>query len=324
MYERSEMLTLVTNASAVGNNLTIQFSPQTKKALTVAVIHDGYINVVPICNTEIRAKYIPCIERGTRPRTVITSVTQVMWCIVGKQQIFVVASSIGVQIFDAEGRICKFSHPCLDLPEASSSFARGLALIGDDLLCVGNSSGTIRIFKIPEDSDELEKVECKHIHEKAVTDIASSTEENLLVTADDSGAVCLWKMEQELEPVSSFPTYGYPCTSLKMWKDFVLCGYGSGHIRVFDTKTAGLVSEIAGHARWITAIDIAPGTGYLLSVSEDSFAKVWHISRDGKVTHKFSTQVQDSLLVGGRFLSSEGDSFCVASYDSCDVVCYAT
>jgi hypothetical protein len=62
---------------------------------------------------------------------------QVMWCAVGRQQVFVVASSLGMQIFDEDGRVCKFSHPCMDMPDTVGSFARGLALIGHDMLCVG-------------------------------------------------------------------------------------------------------------------------------------------------------------------------------------------
>jgi len=41
-----------------------------------------------------------------------------------------------------------------------------------------------------------------------------------------------------------------------------------------------------------------------------------------QVTHKFAAQVQDGVLVGGRFLTAAGDKFCVAAYDSCDVICY--
>jgi WD40 repeat protein len=71
-----------------------------------------------------------------------------------------------------------------------------------------------------------------------------------------------------------------------MWKDFILGAYGSGHIRVFGIQTLSLICEIAAHARWITATDIAPDTGYFLSASEDSFVKIWQIStEDGRVSH---------------------------------------
>ncbi|XP_021913150.1 WD repeat-containing protein 54-like isoform X3 [Zootermopsis nevadensis] len=285
MYERNGTLTLVSSATAIANNLSVQFAPQTKTAQTIAVIHEGYINVIPVYNSEIRAKYIPCVESGTKPRHVSTSVTQVMWCDVKRHQLLVVASSLGVQIFDEDGRVCKFSHPCVDMPDGGGNFARGLALIGHDMLCVGNSSGTIRIFHIPEDLDPVVKIDHKQVHKKAVTDIAASvTGGNLVVTADDSGELSLWRLERELHLVSMFPTFRYPCTSLKIWEGFILCAFGSGHIRVFGTKTLSLVCEVAAHARWITAADLAPDTGYFLSVSEDSFVKVWQISkRDGMV-----------------------------------------
>jgi hypothetical protein len=77
MYKRNKTLTLVTSASAIGSNLSVEYVPQTKAALTVAVIHEGYINVIPVDSSEIKPRYIPCVESGTRPRHVSTSVTQV-------------------------------------------------------------------------------------------------------------------------------------------------------------------------------------------------------------------------------------------------------
>jgi len=60
-----------------------------------------------------------------------------MWYNVRGQQLFVVASSLGIQIFDEDGQVCKFSHPCTDCPDVGSTFARGLAMIEHDMLCVG-------------------------------------------------------------------------------------------------------------------------------------------------------------------------------------------
>jgi WD40 repeat protein len=71
----------------------------------------------------------------------------------------------------------------------------------------GNSSGTIRIFHIPEDLDRVVKIERRQIHKKAVTDIATSVTSNLIVTADDSGELSLWRLEQDLQPVYTFPTF---------------------------------------------------------------------------------------------------------------------
>lgn len=60
----------------------------------------------------------------------------------------------------------------------------------------------------------------------------------------------------------------------------IIAAYGSGHIRLFSTSTSSepqLLVEVAAHARWITALDVAMDEGTVLSVSEDSFVKVWDI-----------------------------------------------
>jgi len=53
----------------------------------------------------------------------------------------------------------------------------------------------------------------------------------------------------------------FPCSSLAFYKDHVIGGYGTGHIRVFNIATGKIVLEICGHARWINAIDVAENTG---------------------------------------------------------------
>lgn len=72
-----------------------------------------------------------------------------------------------------------------------------------------------------------------------------------------------------------------------MWKGFLAAGYGSGHIRLFsineNRREVSLSVEVAAHAKWITALDIAPESGFILSVSEDSFAKVWHVVKGDTV-----------------------------------------
>jgi hypothetical protein len=42
-----------------------------------------------------------------------------------------------------------------------------------------------------------------------------------------------------------------------LWKDVVIGGYATGHIRMFDVKTGDIRIEIAAHARYITALDVA-------------------------------------------------------------------
>ena len=73
---------------------------------------------------------------------------------------------------------------------------------------VGNNTGKIRIFHALNKSESIEIIESKQCHEKAITDLAGSESGNLLVSSDDSGAVCLWKLNEELQLVCDFPTFG--------------------------------------------------------------------------------------------------------------------
>jgi WD40 repeat protein len=71
--------------------------------------------------------------------------------------------------------------------------------------------------------------------------------------------------------------FSVPCSSLALWRDIIIGGYGDGQIRLYCAKTAKLAATINAHARWVNAIDIAPETGRVLSVSEDTFVKVWQL-----------------------------------------------
>lgn len=47
-----------------------------------------------------------------------------------------------------------------------------------------------------------------------------------------------------------------------------------------------MLVEVAAHARWITALDLAPDSGRLLSVGEDSLVRVWQITEEQPMVEK--------------------------------------
>jgi hypothetical protein len=52
----------------------------------------------------------------------------------------------------------------------------------------------------------------------------------------------------------------------------VIGGFGSGHIRLFNAQSGEPCAEVAAHARWINAMDLATGSGmvrldFLLPIS---------------------------------------------------------
>lgn len=76
------------------------------------------------------------------------------------------------------------------------------------------------------------------------------------------------------------------CTGITLKRDWLITTYGSGLIRLYnvikETPISLILSiEIAAHARAITGYDISEKNEYLLTVSEDSYAKIWHLVKDG-------------------------------------------
>lgn len=78
------------------------------------------------------------------------------------------------------------------------------------------------------------------------------------------------------------------CTGIRLKRDWFITVYASGSIRLYNiNKDSSIVTfltlEITAHARAITAFDISDNNEYLLTVSEDSFAKIWQFYKDGNL-----------------------------------------
>ena len=54
----------------------------------------------------------------------------------------------------------------------------------------------------------------------------------------------------------------------------VIAGFGSGHVRIMSLTTGTIIAEIAGHAGWITGMDLASASGLLITSAEDGYVRV--------------------------------------------------
>lgn len=74
MYVKDKLLLLLTSASAIPNNLAVNLSRKGKSCESLAVIHQGYINIVPVNDYELKSKYIPNTDTPLRNKVVVTQV----------------------------------------------------------------------------------------------------------------------------------------------------------------------------------------------------------------------------------------------------------
>ena len=166
-------------------------------------------------------------------------------------------------------------HPLI----AETSFARGICSVGDNV-CIGTSTGDIIVFSVPATGNLITHVRTLKYHNHPVCAI-HSIQSGLIASSDDNGRIVVWDSISNFERVESTGEYGYilcihilstvimcefcfarvPCTSVCLWNNLVVGGYGSGHIRIFSTETGKIRAEIAAHARWIHALDVASETG---------------------------------------------------------------
>ena len=350
MYDRLKSISLKASASALDNNLAARFDVDGRKKLSeFAVVHKSIVNVVTASAsrvTDIRRYGVGgggaaaaaaessgsggAEEDGeTRQQQILvkdpaageatpSSIMQCRWVSVGGRLFLVAAASAGIQMFETKGQVVVFWHPLkkADGVETKSCFARGIASLGDRFVCVGTSDGEILCFEMPSSGSEIKLVQSLQGHASAVSALASS--DSTLVSCDDNGDLIVWNLTKEHSIVHKKRVKDVgSVTSMVIHRDRLVAANGTGHIRLYSLPSVGLICEVTAHARWITALDLAPESQLLLSTSEDCFVRVWRLNASSSIPieHVFCHKVSDVPLVGGRFCDPSGQSFALTGYD---------
>uniref|UniRef100_S4RET4 WD repeat domain 54 n=1 Tax=Petromyzon marinus TaxID=7757 RepID=S4RET4_PETMA len=334
VYKKEKSIQMKNSASALYNNLSVLCVPE--RSLTyLAVVHRSSVCMVSasadglnLSHRQLQAKEGGAAAQGA------SLVLQASWCILPSRVLLVLTSLRGIQMYESDGSIMVYWH-ALEIPEtptAQAIFARGIAAVGGHYICVGTSSGCILVFDVPVKGTNITLSEELGQHTEAITSIAAECSMRKdcvpdLVTADDSGVLCVWKSGEEFTLLHKLPAYGCACTSVALWDGIVAAGYGSGQIRVYDGATGALAAEANAHARWINVLDVAPESGRLLSGAEDSFVRVWKLGRAAdtgliEIEHRHSECVTDVQISGAKFCDAQGRTFAVTGYDLCEIIRY--
>uniref|UniRef100_A0A8D2DZ69 WD repeat domain 54 n=1 Tax=Sciurus vulgaris TaxID=55149 RepID=A0A8D2DZ69_SCIVU len=210
---------------------------------------------------------------------------RVHWCVLPFRVLLVLTSHRGIQMYESDGSIMVYWH-ALDSGDTSSVqavFARGIAASGH-FICVGTWTGRVLVFDIPAKGPNIVLSEELAGHQTPVTDIATEPAQGQdsvadMVTADDSGLLCVWRSGSEFTLLTRIPGFGIPCPSVQLWQGIIAAGYGNGQVRLYEATTGTLHVQINAHARAISALDLAPEAGKLLSAAEDTFVHIWKLSR---------------------------------------------
>ncbi|ETE59494.1 WD repeat-containing protein 54 [Ophiophagus hannah] len=93
-------------------------------------------------------------------------------------------------------------------------FARGIAGTGLHFVCVGTSTGSVLVFDVPAKGTNITLSEVLEQHSSPITDIGAELCEQPegaadLVTADDSGALCVWGSGETFRLITKIPASEY-------------------------------------------------------------------------------------------------------------------
>ncbi|XP_073473431.1 WD repeat-containing protein 54 [Aquarana catesbeiana] len=334
MYRKDKSIQMKSSASALYNNLSVL--PISDKSLTYfTVVHGNTVNMVSASADGLNFSHRQLQSKEGSVALSSSLITQASWCVLPSRVLLVLTSQKGIQMYESDGSIMVYWHAldALETPQAQAVFARGIAPAGGQYICVGTSSGLVLVFDVPSKGTNITLAEVLAEHRDSITDIASETcgggqdRAADLVTADDSGLLCVWKSGEDFRLVTKISAYGVTCSSVKLWDGVIAAAYGTGQIRVYDAATGTVCAELDAHARWIYTLDVAPETGRLLSGAEDSFVQIWQLNRcvesgSIEVEHRHSECVADTQICGARFCDPQGSSFAVTGYDLSEIIRY--
>ncbi|GMF12125.1 unnamed protein product [Phytophthora lilii] len=161
---------------------------------------------------------------------------------------------------------------------------------------------------------------CKTLteHDEAICCVESSLDGTLLASSDLSGVILIRNPEEGFEVTHRIVSTGYPATSMTfMAENWLVAGFLTGCLRLYNPDTFHVHAEVAAHTRAITALDAH--NEFAVSVSEDTFMNIWEISSSKpgagpRVKLVSSQAVPNDLLTGVVFSST--NSLFTATYDT--------
>ncbi|XP_041612111.1 WD repeat-containing protein 54 isoform X4 [Vulpes lagopus] len=213
MFRRERSIPLRGSAAALCNNLSVLHVPA-RNLTHFGVVHGPSAQLlsaapegVPLAQRQLHAKE----GAGVSPPLI----TQVHWCVLPFRVLLVLTSHRGIQMYESDGSVMVYWHALDsgDMSPVQAVFARGIASSGH-FICVGTWSGRILVFDIPAKGPNIVLSEELAGHQTSVTDIATEPAQGQdcvadMVTADDSGLLCVWQSGPEFKLMTRIPGFGY-------------------------------------------------------------------------------------------------------------------
>nr|XP_022918423.1 WD repeat-containing protein 54-like [Onthophagus taurus] len=320
MYKHEKCITLVTTASSFNQNLALLNVDEELSAEALAVVHESFINVIPVLYPHRRSKYVPLCDGEERGKGLIK---QVKWVKLNGETYFIVLSNIGLQVYDAELIELKYFHACNEIGD-DKNYTIGICVIKDEILCVGTHLGTVWMFRPNENNNSKFNVISRfYAHDEAV--LLMDGYEDYMVTSSDMMTYMWVHKTKGFDIIRKLHVPGLfsKPSSLKVTNCLTFMGYDSGEFCIFDFFDEDYLSRTIGHKLKITAIDFSALTGYILTGSQDCYVKVWKFKQSlPEAQLLFSVLNEDGPICGAAFLNHTCTQFCAVAVDAININVY--
>ncbi|CAF4805770.1 unnamed protein product [Rotaria socialis] len=323
-YKKADQpITVKWSASHLLNNLAIFRPSEPRQSKMFGISHKSGFAMATVSQDgtkQIQGQVIcramsnnntPAPENDAR---YIAHIVQAAYVNLAVRNLLVLACTKSIQIYEPDGTTLLHIHMIDKTPPSrteSSIYSRGIAGVGPNLLCVGN---------IPQKGSNIFLRETTPAHQHGISGLVSN--DTLLISSDTTGAILIWNNRTLLQTNAIEPMDDSGITSLSLWKNCIAASYANGMIRFFDAESGQVSGTIAAHSRCINAIDCNE-EGLVASVSDDCYVRIWQLSGDAEnlqISHECNHHIENSQLVGVKFLHMSRSDIAVSIYDSTEII----
>ncbi|UXI20106.1 Tetraspanin-7 [Sarcoptes scabiei] len=281
MYKQIEPTIMQLTAAAGFDNLSIATDPKDNHSSTVLVCHDNKtisINRIDRDGKEMETSLLKSIKHNSIIMIKLLTLMDKLYVMVHSPKM------ISVYSIDNGGKLLfDFNFNAL---HKTSILANSIEKVCDDLFCLATEHKLL-MFSVTTQNDSIQP---KDFHQDLKSSSSSlitkffgcDHQSSSFALIEKQGKVIVWKWNEKGNNFirsSSFDIHpNTKLSAIQTYKNWMIIGTVSGQIQIINIKTGRLNCEIQAHIKCITTMNVALANGFLISGSEDSFARLFKIN----------------------------------------------